>query len=132
MERILSRFFGFNFFAAFKCKWFASKHGWDPTLNSWFEDHAKINWKTYIENELMTSLVVDDVIGGTWFDRKWTQWVLMFTTNEKNSLYRIWWRPDFEKSSAQYKFHVDYDKKRIRPISLTSFGRIYVFIYRSL
>ena len=41
---------------------------------------------------------------------------------------RIWrWRhrtwPDSEKSSAQYKFAIDYDKKRIKSISLTSFEK---------
>ena len=41
---------------------------------------------------------------------------------------RIWqWRhrtwPEAEKSSAQYKFAIDYDKKRIKSISLTSFEK---------
>ena len=48
--------------------------------------------------------------------------------NSKNisQLYRIWrWRhrswPEVEKWTAQHKFPTDYDAKRIRAISLTSF-----------
>ena len=35
--------------------------------------------------------------------------------------HRSW--PDFEKSTAQHKFAIDYDKKRIKSISLTSFEK---------
>ena len=43
--------------------------------------------------------------------------------NLMTSIWRNRWWPDAGKSSAQYKIAMDYDKKRIRSISLTSFEK---------
>ena len=45
-------------------------------------------------------------------------WEILITSSWRN---RTW--PDSEKRSAPYKFSIDYDKKRIRSISLTSFEK---------
>ena len=64
----------------------------------------------------LSSVVAAKVIVFEFYNHRENTWEILITSSWRN---RKW--PDSEKSSAPYKFFIDYDKKRIKSISLTSF-----------
>ena len=72
-----------------------------PEMNSWDDkDHFDTHKALYCW--IKQDLDIPRLVTSLWRHRSW---------------------PDSEKSSAPYKFTIDYDKKRIRSISLTSFEK---------